>query len=377
MNEKIATRIIFFIAGLATSAWAVMVPFAKLNTDVNDALLGVLLLCLGCGAIISMPLAGPLSSRFGCRKIIGYSVIIIILSLPLLILTNNSLLLGFILFIFGVGVGVTDCTMNIQAILVEKNENMPLMSGFHGMYSVGGIIGAGLMTMMLTMNLTVFIASLFISIIIFLLFLISFKWLLSYASPKEGASFAIPKGGVLLFGVICFIVFLAEGTILDWSAVYLVDVIHVADSQGGLGFTCFAVAMSAGRLTGDAIIKHFGHLHVVIVGTLLAFLGFILIIMSTSLWIILFGYLLIGVGCSNIAPVMFSQIGKQKSMPQMVAVPAVTTMGYLGVLAGPALIGMIAHQSSLSYAFAFVAGLMLFVLGLCIFLNKNMKRNLI
>ena len=118
MNEKLATRIIFFVAGLATAAWAVMVPFAKLNTGANDALLGILLLCLGGGAIISMPLSGPLSSRFGCRKIIGCAVAIVILSMPFLTLAESPLSLGLLLMIFGTGIGMTDCAMNIQAILV-------------------------------------------------------------------------------------------------------------------------------------------------------------------------------------------------------------------------------------------------------------------
>lgn len=335
MNERIATRSVFFIAGLATSAWAVMVPFAKLNTGANEALLGILLLCLGGGAIISMPLAGPLSSRYGCRKIIGYAVMIIILSMPFLTLANSPVTLGFLLLIFGIGVGLTDCAMNIQAILVEKNAGTPLMSGFHGMYSVGGIAGAGLMTGLLTFGLNILASSLVVSLIIFMLLMVCFSRLLPYASPAEGPAFAFPKGEVLLFGAICFIVFLAEGTVLDWSAVYLVEVRQIADSQAGLGFTFFALAMTVGRLSGDVII--------------------------------------IGAGCANIVPVMFSQIGKQTSMPQMVAVPAVTTMGYIGVLAGPAMIGFIAHHSSLPHAFIFVAALMLIVLMLSVALNRTIK----
>ncbi|CAM3720626.1 MFS transporter [Rouxiella silvae] len=373
MNEKIATRCVFFIAGLATSSWAAMVPFAKMNTGVNDALLGVLLLCLGGGAIISMPLAGLLSSRFGCRKVITCAVIIILLSMPFLILANNPIILGLLLLMFGVGIGLTDCTMNIQAILVEKNENTPLMSGFHGMYSVGGIAGAGLMTSLMSLGFSIFTSTLMVAVLVCVLITLSFRHLLSYANPAEGPAFAIPKGEVLLLGVICFIVFLAEGTVLDWSAVYLVEVRNVADSLGGLGFICFATAMTVGRLGGDAIIKRFGQLRVVVYGAILAFIGFCLIFTSDALPLLLTGYLLIGAGCANIVPVMFSQIGKQKSMPQRVAVPAVTTLGYIGVLAGPALIGFIAHHSSLPHAFVFVAALMVVVLMLSIIMNKNMK----
>jgi len=373
MNEKLATRIIFFVAGLATAAWAVMVPFAKMNTGANDALLGILLLCLGGGAIISMPLAGPLSSRFGCQRIIGCAVLIILLSMPFLTLAESPLSLGLLLLIFGTGIGMTDCAMNIQAILVEKNENVPLMSGFHGMYSVGGIAGAGLMTGLLSMGLTILSATLVIVLLVALLVVVSYRRFLPYANPSEGPAFAIPKGEVLLLGTICFIVFLAEGTVLDWSAVYLVEVRNVADSLGGLGFTCFAVAMTIGRLSGDAIVARVGQLRVVVCGAIMAFAGFCLIFTAGSLTLLLVGYLLIGAGCANIVPVMFSQIGKQTSMPQMVAVPAVTTLGYIGVLAGPAMIGFIAHHSSLPHAFIFVAALMIVVLLLSAMLNKTMK----
>lgn len=373
MNEKVATRCIFFIAGLATSAWAVMVPFAKINTGANEAVLGVLLLCLGGGAIISMPLAGPLTARFGCRKIIGCAVLIILLSMPFLTLANDPVSLGLLLLTFGTGIGLANCAMNIQAILVEKNESIPLMSGFHGMYSVGGIAGAGVMTGLLTVGLNIHTASLSVCLIIFLLLIASYRQLLTYASPAEGPSFSFPKGDVLLLGVICFIVFLAEGTVLDWSAVYLSEVRQVADSQAGLGFTCFAVAMTVGRLSGDAVISRLGALPVVIYGAILAFFGFCLIILVSSIPALLAGYFFIGAGCANIVPVMFSQIGKQQSIPQAVAVPAVTTMGYIGVLAGPAMIGFIAHRSSLPAAFIFVAALMILVLMLSLALSKTLK----
>ncbi len=362
MNERLATRMIFFIAGLVTAAWAVIVPFARFNTGVDEGVLGTLLLCLGFGAMMAMPVTGALTSRFGCRAVIVAAVAVIILSLPLLAFVSTPLLLGVALFIFGIGIGVTDCAMNVQAILVEKNVGRPLMSGFHGMYSAGGIAGAGAMTGLLSLGLSIVSSTLLILAAVFIIFLLSYRKLLPYANPAEGPAFAVPKGTVLILGLICFIIFMAEGTVLDWSAVYLVDSRGISSSLGGLGFAAFATAMTAGRLGGDYIVQRAGALVVVVAGAAAAVAGFLIIIYSTPLPLLLSGYLLIGIGCANIVPVMFSQIGKQDSMPQMVAVPAVTTLGYIGVLAGPAVIGYIAHHASLSHGFVFVIALLLMAL---------------
>lgn len=373
MNEKIATRIIFFIAGVATATWAVLVPFARFNTGVNEGLLGTLLLCLGFGAMLAMPVTGTLTSRYGCRSVIIGAVAVVVVSMPFLSFVSSPSLLGISLFIFGVGIGLTDCAMNVQAILVEKNAGEPLMSGFHGMYSVGGIAGAGIMTGLLSLELSIFSATVIISVIVCLLLLSCFRQLLTYANPAEGPAFAMPRGTVLILGLICFIVFMAEGTVLDWSAVYLVDIRNVPESLGGLGFAAFATAMTAGRLAGDYVVRRLGALTIVLAGAVAAIVGFLIVIYGTHLVSLLAGYLLIGIGCANIVPVMFSQIGKQTSMSQMVAVPAVTTLGYIGVLSGPAVIGYIAHHSRLAYGFIFVAVLLLIAFGLTYSIRNLLK----
>ncbi|MDU7869364.1 MAG: MFS transporter, partial [Pantoea sp.] len=151
VSPTLATRVVFFLAGFVTATWAVIVPFARANTGVNEAVLGTLLLCLGMGELIAMPVIGLLTSRFGCRRVILVAIGLIIISTPWLSVLSDPLWLALALLVFGVGIGVTDCAMNIQAILVEKQSAVPLMSGFHGMYSVGGIAGAGLMTLLLAM----------------------------------------------------------------------------------------------------------------------------------------------------------------------------------------------------------------------------------
>lgn len=370
-NSRLATRLAFFIAGFVTATWAVLVPYARANTGVNDATLGSLLLCLGIGALITMPTTGALTSQFGCRKVIIAAMALIILVIPLLAVITDPILLGLALLLFGIGVGITDCAMNIQAILVEKESSIPLMSGFHGLYSVGGIAGAGLMTFLLALGINVTLATVVIILCVVILAALSYPGLLAYANPKEGQAFAMPRGIVLLLGVVCFSVFLTEGTVLDWSAVYLTQVRAMPETLGGLGYTCFAVAMTLARLTGDKVVKYCGRLKVVVVGAMIAALGLAMVTFIPLWYLSLIGYALIGAGCANIVPVMFSVVGEQKVMPQAVAVPAMTTLGYVGVLSGPAIIGYVAHFSSLSISFSLIMLLMLFVGAISFRLNLD------
>lgn len=360
-SEQRATRMVFFMAGFATAAWAALVPFAKYNTGVSDGTLGLLLLCLGGGALVAMPLTGMLTARFGCRRVMVVSVLIFSAILPLLAVTSDARLLALALLLFGIGVGTTDCAMNVQAIIVEKASPRHLMSGFHGFYSVGGIAGAGAMSGMMSLGLSASAASLATTIIVLLLLMLCVRGFLTYANPQEGPAFAVPHGIVLLLGAVCFIVFLAEGAVLDWSAVYLTEYRGLSEARGGLGFACFAATMTLGRLTGDHIVARLGQQRVVFTGALVAATGILLTVWGGSWELALVGYALVGMGCANIVPVMFSAIGRQTAMPQVLAVPAVTTLGYMGVLAGPASIGGIAHHSSLAVAFIVVAIAMLAV----------------
>ncbi|WP_333601960.1 MFS transporter [Atlantibacter hermannii] len=373
VSPAFATRLVFFIAGFVTAAWAVIVPFARNNTGVNEATLGTLLLCLGVGALIAMPVTGLLTNKFGCRRVILCGIGFIALTTPLLSVITDPLLLAGVLLLFGVGVGVTDCAMNIQAILVEKQSPVPVMSGFHGMYSVGGIAGAGFLTLLLAMGMSIFAGTLLVTLAVIVMALLSRSGLLTYANPAEGPAFAVPRGIVLLLGVVCFAVFLTEGTVLDWSAVYLTDVRNIPETLGGLGYTCFAVAMTAARLTGDRLIAWLGRLPVVFGGALIAAAGLALVTWVPSWQLSLTGYILVGAGCANIVPVMFSAVGRQTVMPQAAAVPAMTTMGYLGVLSGPAIIGYVAHYSSLSFAFSLIMALMIMVGAVSFTLNLSSK----
>ncbi|MDY7564177.1 MFS transporter [Pseudomonas sp. RTC3] len=357
--EQFSTRIGFFIAGFGIAAWAPLVPYAKARVGLNDGTLGLLLLCLGVGSIIAMPLAGALAARFGCRSVLIVSSVLICLCLPLLASVSSLSLLVATLFVFGASMGALDCTVNIQAIIVERASGKTMMSGFHGLFSLGGIIGAGGVSGLLSAGASPLIAMwVVVAFMVIALFRAS-PHFLTYGSESDGPAFAVPHGVVLFIGLLCFTVFLTEGAMLDWSAVFLSSLRNVDPSYAGLGYAVFALTMTLGRFFGDAIVRRVGANRVIILGGLCAALGLALSTLIPTWEAALLGYALVGAGCSNIIPVLYSAVGRQKVMPENVAVPAITTLGYAGILAGPALIGFIAHASSLSLAFLIVAVLLL------------------
>jgi predicted MFS family arabinose efflux permease len=357
-QQKSSTRWAFFIAGFAMAAWAPLVPFAKARAGLSEGSLGLLLLCLGVGSLLTMPLAGALASRFGCRRVIVAAAAVVCVALPLLAVADSWPLLAITLAVFGGALGCMDCTINLQAVMVEKNSDRPLMSGFHGLFSVGCIAGAAGVSLLLALGSGPLLATAAVVATVIGVLLHSARDLLPFGSASSGPAFAIPHGVVLLIGAVCFILFLAEGAMLDWSAVFLVEAKQLASAHSGIGYVAFSCAMTAGRLTGDRVVHRVGRQRVVLLGSLMAALGLVVVTLSPNWELALLGFVLVGAGCSNVVPVMFSLIGKQKVMAENLAIPAVSTLGYGGILLGPAFIGFIAHGSSLAVALLVLAGLL-------------------
>ncbi|CAI8865426.1 MFS transporter [Pseudomonas chlororaphis] len=353
--EQMATRIAFFIAGFGIAAWAPLVPYAKARAGLDEGTLGLLLLCLGVGSILAMPIAGVLAGRFGCRRVMAAGSLLICLALPLLATVSTVPLLIAGLFMFGAGLGTVDSTVNLQAVIVERASGRPMMSGFHGLFSLGGIVGAAGVSAMLGLGLSPLGATLVVVALLVVALLKAAPHMLPYGSQSSGPAFAVPHGVVLFIGCLCFVVFLAEGAVLDWSAVFLSAERQVDAAYAGLGYAAFALTMTVGRLTGDTIVHKLGARRVIVMGGSVAAAGLLLATLAPAWEAALVGYALVGVGCSNIVPVLYTAVGKQTVMPEAIAVPAITTLGYAGILAGPALIGFIAHGSSLSIAFGLIA----------------------
>jgi predicted MFS family arabinose efflux permease len=360
VSEQISTRIAFFVAGFALAAWAPIIPFVKEAAKLSEGALGLLMLCLGTGSIIAMPLAGAAASHFGCRATILVAFFLVALALPVLAISTIVPVLAMALVVFGAGIGATDCVMNMQAVMIERASGKSMMSGFHGLFSVGGLVGAACVTFLLSAGLSPVLTTTGVVTTIVVLMSLAARGLLPYGSRAKGEStvFAIPRGMVLFLGTLCFIVFLAEGSILDWSAVFMAESRKMDPTRAGLGYVAFALTMTAGRLTGDAIVNRIGQTRILVFGAALAAVG-LAIATFVPIWqAAIAGFALVGAGCSNIVPVLFTAAGRQKAMPEHLAVPAITTLGYAGVLAGPATIGFIAQTISLPAAFTVVATLL-------------------
>jgi len=355
--EQIATRIVFFISGFGMAAWAPLVPFAKARAGLDDGLLGLLLLCLGGGSVVAMPLAGASSARRGCRFVLVAAILSICAALPFLATAASFPLLAAALFVFGAGVGAMDVSMNVQAIIVERASGRAMMSGFHGLFSLGGIVGAAGVTAALGLGASPLGAVLGVAGVIVAALGLAVSHLLSYGSRSGGPLFAWPRGVVVFIGMLCFIIFMMEGSVLDWSAVFLTSVHGLSAAQAGLGYTAFALTMTIGRLTGDRIVQRLGGIRIIALGGTCAAAGVGLTLLPWTS-VALAGYALVGVGCSNIVPVLFTSVGRQTVMPETAAVASITTLGYAGILLGPAGIGFIAHRASLPAAFAVMAVLL-------------------
>lgn len=356
---RLATRLAFLVAGFGIACWAPLVPLVKQHLNIDEAVLGLLLLCLGVGSIFAMVMTGILSARYGSRPIIVAGGLGLTIMLPLLTLAPSPIILAAALFVFGASLGAIDVAMNIHAVEVESASDKPLMSGFHALFSVGGFAGAGTMTLLLSLNVNVLMACLLSSVVMLVAILLAWPRLLQTRPDNDGPLFVVPKGAVLLLATLAGIMFLIEGAILDWGALLITESGKVHATQGGLGYMLFAIAMTVGRFSGDAITARFGDGPVVLWGGLIAFLGFVLLLTSSITVVSLGGFLLIGLGASNIVPVIFRRAGAQSAMPPSLAVAAVSTVGYAGILIGPAFVGFVADIFILPVAFGLLAVLLL------------------
>ncbi|OWJ97119.1 hypothetical protein B6S59_05095 [Pseudomonas sp. A46] len=285
---RLATRLAFFVSGFGMACWAPLVPYAKARLDIGEAVLGLLLLFLGAGSMLSMPVAGVLAGRIGARPVILVGGVGLCCAMPLLAGADFSLLLALALALFGASLGAMDVAMNIHAVEVANDAPVPLMSGFHGLFSLGGFVGSLGMTGLLAAGLAPLPAILVALVVVITGLALAAPRLLRTRSAGSGPLFVVPRGLVLLLGALTFAMFLAEGALLDWGAI-----------------------------------------------------------------------LLVGLGAANIVPVLFSAAGRQGTMPANLAVAAVTTVGYAGVLAGPALVGFVAQGLGLVTAFVILGVLML------------------
>jgi predicted MFS family arabinose efflux permease len=358
---RLATRLAFLVAGFGVACWAPLVPFAKDRLGASDGVLGMLLLCIGLGSVISMVFTGAISARYGSKPVIAAGGMGLAAILPLLTVVGTPLTLAIALLAFGACLGSLDVAMNVHAIEVERMEARPLMSGFHALFSVGGFFGSTLMTFLLSVHIGTLASTVLCAVLMFAAILAARSRLLDTAEPNDAPLFVMPHGVVLLLAALTGITFLVEGALLDWSALLITGKGLVTAARGGVGYMLFSIAMTVGRLSGDAITARFGDRTVMFWGGVLAIVGFVILLSSPVSVLAMSGFLLVGLGASNVVPVLFRKAGTQRAMPSALAVAAITTTGYAGNLLGPAGVGFVANRVGLPGAFWVLAALLCLV----------------
>ena len=373
MCEVHAARAFFFIGGFGTATWAPLVPLLRERLMVGDDVLGMLLLCIGVGSLLTMPLSGALAMRLGCRRVV-MTASILFAAILLLVSCVDALSLAVpIVLIFGAVMGCIDVVVNIVAVLVEKGIGRRIMSGMHAFWSLGGFAGAGLYGVWVgLLGLTPFQSTAIAAGLILLLTAVYGRHLIPYGGGS-GALLALPRGIIVFVGMTAFIAFLSEGAVMDWGGVYLTTVRGMDLALAGTGYSVFSAAMLTMRFLGDRVVQRIGALMVAVGGALLAFGGILLVMFAPVDALLYVGFFAIGIGSANIVPVFFSLMGRQNVMPVSAAVSAVSTMGYLGILAGPAAIGFVSSLTTLQTAFAMLAALSILQAAIGFYVFKRIK----
>jgi len=362
-KARTSTSFMFLVSGISYSCWAPMIPYAKENLELSESQLGLILLAFGIGALGAMPLAGYAVNRFGSKTIASIAAPCLVAMLPLLAMAPSALSLVLLLFAFGSAEGMLNVSMNAQSVAVEVHAGRPILSGFHSLFSLGGLVGAGSMSLLLENGLSLVTSALFLLSFLVMIIAWHFRHLLPASADirQEGSrGFSWPGGQVLFYGIMCFILFLAEGAMLDWGALFLTSVHNYDVSQAGIGYAVFSIAMAIGRFFGDSLIARFGSIFMVRVGGLIAAFGILLSVTSGN-YLELLGFFLIGLGSANIVPIMFGSAGKLPETSASSALTVVITLGYSGMLLGPTFIGFVAELVSLSFSLGFVALLLVAV----------------
>ena len=373
MREVHATRAFFFIGGFGTATWAPLVPLLRERLMVGDDVLGMLLLCIGVGSLLTMPLSGALAMRLGCRRVVMMASILFAAILLLVSCVDALSLAVPIALIFGAVMGCIDVVVNIVAVLEEKGIGRRIMSGMHAFWSLGGFVGAGLYGVWVgLLGLTPFQSTAIAAGLILLLTAVFGRHLIPYGGGG-GALLALPRGILVFVGMTAFIAFLSEGAVMDWGGVYLTTVRGMDLALAGTGYSVFSAAMLTMRFLGDCVVQRIGALPVAVGGALLAFGGILLVMFAPVDALLYVGFFAIGIGSANIVPVFFSLMGRQNVMPVSAAVSAVSTMGYLGILAGPAAIGFVSSLTTLQTAFAMLAALSILQAAIGFYVFKRIK----
>ena len=369
--NRIATGSLFFLSGLCGSSWASRIPTIQQNLKLSDGAMGGVLMAAPVGLVLSLPVSGWLVQKKGSRKVASSSAMVYILVLLMLGLAQTTSLLVTFLFLFGFSGNLLNIAMNTQAVEVEGLYGRSIMASFHGLWSLASFAGALIGTLMMAGSVTPPGHFLLICFLALGIIVLSYPYLVR-TMPDEEAEEAVkkplfvrPDRSLVVLGLIALFVMICEGAMADWSGIYFKKIIQVDPSYVGLGYAAFTCTMAFGRFVADSLVTKIGMKKVLQVSGVLIATGLFLTISCTHLTTAVLGLFLVGAGTSSVVPLVFGTAGKSKTVSPGMAIASVSTIGFMGLLFGPPLIGFISGATNLRIAFLFVSllGLMVSVMA--------------
>ena len=362
--HRVAVGALFFLLGLCFATWASRIPSVQQRMGISEAGLGGVLLAVPLGQLLSLPLAGWLVAREGSRKVVLGGVLLYAAALLGLGWAGNLYQLLPCLVLFGVGGNLTNIAVNTQAVGVERlYKHKPIMASFHGLWSLAGFVAAAVGSFMIGHAVTPAVHFVLVAFFIVAGLAVSAGYTVredSGAGPGHSL-FVKPDRELLGLGAIAFCALICEGAMFDWSGVYFKKVIRADQDWVGAGYTAFMSTMALGRFGADWLAGRLGARRVIQLSGLLTATGLLVAVLWPSLGPALLGFLLVGFGTSAVVPLVYSAAGRSKHMSAGMALASVSTIGFLGFLLGPPVIGLVAGATSLRVSFALIV-----IMGLCV-----------
>lgn len=374
----VSNRVAFMVIGVLEAAWAPLVPYVKSAFAIDEGTLGLLMLCSGLGSVCALPLSGFFVNHFGAKRVIYVSGLLMAFALLAISLLINIWLTGVMLMVFGGCTITIDVAANMNGVSIEYKTGRQLMSGFHGGYSLGTLIGAGAMSVLFTLGLmpkwAVVICMMFtlLALVFGCRDLLSEEELVSCSpvgKPRKSTSYIPPM--VVVVGLLCFIMYASEGAVMGWSAIFVSQERGVDMSMAGFFYTAFAVSMTIMRLCGDKTVNRLGQRFVVAGGALLIAVGFMTVVLVDSAVAAVVGFAVAGCGAANVVPQLVSFAARIRGMAVHNIISFINALGYSGILFGPLMIGFVGERYGLHISFVGIAVLVLIVAVVSSIILKN------
>ncbi|BCL76100.1 MFS transporter [Jeongeupia sp. HS-3] len=348
---------LFFVAGATYATWGIHIPTLRDRFALSPAWLSVAMFAVALGAIVAMQPVGKLIARLGSDKVVGVSAWCFAATTALLMLMPSFWLTLLVLIGFGVANAAYDVAMNAQAATVEAGGDKPIMSTLHGLFSVGGMVGASVGGVIISLGVPPWLHFVGMGVLIAITGVLARPRLIADpASAAAGGQQKHAHAGRLLWviGFLAFLGLVAEGAMYDWTAIYLRDVAKSV-TLASFGYATFSGGMAIGRFSGDALRARMGMLKLLSTSGIVGVAGIVLALAWPNPWAALFGFLLMGLGCANLVPIFFVAASRLPDMHAGEAIAAVARLAYVGMLLGPVLIGFVAQHAGLRLALGLVA----------------------